>query len=403
MFLGLPLVAEYTGLVMLEIPAAALMFGAVIFLGRYLDSARTCEMMAFGVFTCLALLTKANAWALGPMAAGAVIFSGECRRLRSPWFWIPGLIAVALCIPWFGWTLPLARQGWGPQPGWAERTASLAVNTGHLLAAAGAVVVLCALLGIWDRIIAPVLARKRIGGVWAACLACVLSVLLVHSFLFSSSENRHLTAALPPVMMFAAAGMSLVARFIVDRRRAGRSAGIAVAAAVTACFFATTFRVVKKPDYRMGPAVATILDDPETRNAAVLISSHAEGPFIAEIALHERRPGHFILRASKVLSHCRWDGSGYHARFTAPHEVLEYLDQVPVGVVAIDRAQDPYSPPDRRLLLQTLTENPAVWEPVPERAGNSPIVLFRRKGLNALTGRIHLTFQDLGVTTFQGP
>ncbi|MEJ7636685.1 MAG: hypothetical protein WKF75_01545 [Singulisphaera sp.] len=49
------------------------------------------------------------------------------------------------------------------------------------------------------------------------------------------------------------------------------------------------------------------------RRSVILVASNAvgEGAFISEMATIDERPGHVILRASKVLGPSAWLGSGY--------------------------------------------------------------------------------------------
>jgi hypothetical protein len=60
--------------------------------------------------------------------------------------------------------------------------------------------------------------------------------------------------------------------------------------------------------------------------------------FIAEMAMRERRPGHIVLRASKVLAKSLWTGSDYKALYHTPVEVMRYIEQIPVGILVMDRS-----------------------------------------------------------------
>jgi hypothetical protein len=71
-----------------------------------------------------------------------------------------------------------------------------------------------------------------------------------------------------------------------------------------------------------------------------LISSDAtgEGMFIADVALHERRPGHVIQRASKSLSSSTWSGSGYAPAFSNDEEVFKFLTSGKIRYLILDDA-----------------------------------------------------------------
>ena len=101
-------------------------------------------------------------------------------------------------------------------------------------------------------------------------------------------------------------------------------------------------------------------------DAVILVSGNepglAEGMLIAEIASRERRPGHFILRASKVISHSDWTGTqNYYLLFRSPPEVSQALGTIPVNVVVVDYPATPQSPPHHRLLLNSIQKNPGQW------------------------------------------
>ncbi len=54
--------------------------------------------------------------------------------------------------------------------------------------------------------------------------------------------------------------------------------------------------------------------------------------------MHEKRPGHIVLRASKVLASSSWVGKEYKLVYPTPTEMMKYLEEVPVGVVVIDNS-----------------------------------------------------------------
>ena len=43
--------------------------------------------------------------------------------------------------------------------------------------------------------------------------------------------------------------------------------------------------------------------------------SSSEGAFISDIAMHESRPGHLVLRATKMLANMDWNGLNERLRF----------------------------------------------------------------------------------------
>ena len=70
-----------------------------------------------------------------------------------------------------------------------------------------------------------------------------------------------------------------------------------------------------------------------------------------------------VLRGSKVLAKSRWDGSNYEQVFRDLDELWSFLNDVPVGVVVIDRSvPQRLVTPDQTLLIKTLEETASKWE-----------------------------------------
>ena len=86
--------------------------------------------------------------------------------------------------------------------------------------------------------------------------------------------------------------------------------------------------------------LAEVMRNDATAVDVTLVSSDArgEGMFISEVAMHERRPGHTILRASKTLAKSSWSGSGYAPLFTSDDEVLAFLTSGKIQYLALDDA-----------------------------------------------------------------
>jgi hypothetical protein len=72
-------------------------------------------------------------------------------------------------------------------------------------------------------------------------------------------------------------------------------------------------------------------------NSVILVSSsgYGEGMFIAELAEHEKRLSHIVLRASQQLATTDWDGEQYNLRYKTPAEVERALEEIPVNFVVI--------------------------------------------------------------------
>jgi hypothetical protein len=91
--------------------------------------------------------------------------------------------------------------------------------------------------------------------------------------------------------------------------------------------------------------------------------------FISEMAMHERRPGHVVLRATKALAITDWMGSSYRLRYQSPDEVMRFLYEASVRVLVVDiSAPDPFE--HNRLLIKALEYHRDRWRPLFPRPYN---------------------------------
>ena len=84
--------------------------------------------------------------------------------------------------------------------------------------------------------------------------------------------------------------------------------------------------------------------------------------FVSEVAMREQRPGHVVLRASKVFAASRWVGTGYSLLYRTKEEVAEFLRELLVGLVVLDYSIPPRLwRPHNRLLEEVVEQDPR-WE-----------------------------------------
>jgi hypothetical protein len=98
-----------------------------------------------------------------------------------------------------------------------------------------------------------------------------------------------------------------------------------------------------------------------------LISSGStgEGCLVAEVALQERRPDSYVLRAMTILAGGSWFWRNTQDRFDTPAKLAELLDDMPVTIVVIDdrvppEQQRPYQDRLRKLVASESEQ----WEPI---------------------------------------
>lgn len=356
----LPLIQEYSGMVMAEILVALLSFWAVLYFGRFLNEERWQDAVGFGVIASLTIMTKLTGLALALVPLLGLLFSRRYSLVRRPSFWLPAVIVLALCGPWHLLTLAMTQNGIEEEVGLRYTTSAIFSVSWEMVKLTGVGLSLLIATGFVVRIIKP-FREGKVDGKWAAAAALVLSV-WAFQCVVPVAGPRHLIAAVPPLLMFLTAGVAwTAARLPLSGLKFQHR--VAVLALVTTLVFAKeTFAIPKQKCQGYKEVAQVLLSREEFRNSVFLISSdsNGEGAFISEVAMREQRPGHIILRASKVLAESLWTGKKYSLSYQTPEEVMNYLDGVPVGILVIDMAPNQFE--HHRQLIEMLKAYPERWE-----------------------------------------
>ena len=267
---------------------------------RYLDTESWRDSLLFGLLASAAILTKPNGLALALVPMLAVLVTRRWTLLKTFPFWLPALVVVLVCAPWYVFTAGLAQEGWSASydPSWLLREPAT-VNALHLIRIAGAPLFALAIIGatveLWPRW------HRRVDHLSVVMASLLCSVWLFHSFVVPVRDARHLIPAIPAMLSLSAAALAALARFLTSFSWAPRH--VVTAFGVTTAV-ALLLAGVGNTDVRTGAeaAVHEVLARTGSTDV-VLVSSegYGEGVFIAEMAEHEQRPGHRVVRASKVL------------------------------------------------------------------------------------------------------
>lgn len=169
--------------------------------------------------------------------------------------------------------------------------------------------------------------------------------------------------ALPAAIGFAVAGLVFLARRLPSHRLKPLLLGLGF----LGLFVATGFALPPKQPHGFGPVAQVLVSQPQFRDSVMLVSSDAdgEGMFISEVAMRERRPGHVVLRASKVLADEQWNGGDYRSLYSTPQQILAYLSSVPVRIVVIDSSiPDGLLVEHEEMLRQAITASSSEWKPL---------------------------------------
>jgi hypothetical protein len=365
----LPLIQSHVAMVMTEPTIALLSLLAVLFWGRYLSEGHITDSLAFGVIAAACILTKGTGILLAGVPVLSLLATRRWDLLRRLSFWLAAGVVALLAGPWTLLTFNLAKAGWlegSPSLGFTLH--AIPYYAGKLYQALGAPLSALMLLGL---AMALVLAWRdgRKAGLEAALAALMLSVFLLHILVPCGNEPRHLIPALAGGCVLVALGAAEIGKRLGTTRLGAKGESLILAVLVVAVFAFETFAIPQKGYAGFQAVAERILAAPEERNTVLFVASDArgEGMFIAEIAMREKRPGHIVQRASKVLASSSWSGSDYSAKAEDVAGLANALAEAKVGLIAIDTTLPPERlarMPHHSLLTEAAAANPQIFEPL---------------------------------------
>lgn len=359
-FVACPLTQQASARLMTEHASTLAMLASALCFARFARSGRSGDGLLFGTVAAAAILTHPNAWALALLPPFAIAFSGRWRLLRRPGLWLSILPVLMLAVPWYALTLGMIENGVGAgSPFWIEGSEF----AGFIYGALGVAVLLFAAIGVWVRIVRA--RRAEIAPEWAALAGLAAATFVLHSAIPTGAAGRYMMPVIPPLVLFAAAGIAAVARRCGKRLPAG-VAQAALAAVVLAAFGGESFAL---PLQLRNAGYDALVKAVTARVAHVpqiwLVSSGAtgEGCLVAAVALHEKRPGSYVLRGKTILAGGNWLWNDTRDRFDTPAKLARLLARIPVTVVVID---DVIPRVDRRpyqaRLAKLLADEPDRWK-----------------------------------------
>ncbi len=366
-----PVYQQFSRSVMPDLPGCLIMLGAIAALAWHLEKPRWLTATVFALTAVAAILTRLTTIGLAILPIAAVWFLRRRALLRNKAFWFPALIVAAMCLPWF-----LAAPGalhsrvaflGGMRFRWYRPLESIyhwAVYLGPVgasLVAIGA----ARLIRDWHL--------RRPIETMEALFFLAFPVVMVLRTLVGAWEYNYLVSTLPLALPMLCLGVdSLMARFRARRWQAHSLAAMLFAAGLTWNLAHAT------PKVHLGlDTVAEHLAASSPHGTFLIVSdSTGEGVFVAEVALRDQRPGHVVLRGSKVLSDDSWMGGGEKVRFASAEGMQQYLETLTDLVLVLDPAA--LSAPYARVLEEAVSQRPERWEEIEERHTGS------RRGIRVL-------------------
>jgi hypothetical protein len=360
-FLWLPLVRQHYGMVMTEIPVALFAFLAVIFFGRFLDGEDKMDSAAFGVLAGIAIMTKGSALALAFVPPLAICLTRKFHLLKRPSLWSSALIVAVIAGPWTIKFRETAKAGWMEEsPSWHFTREAIQYYPKKLVISAGVGLLLFAIVGAVLKLRQGRTAPQP-SGRWAAFIAAVIGVVALQSLVPAGYEPRHLVQALPPLICLSVAGFELTFRWMEGRFPFATARLPACVIFLAIASEPHLYQRSSKSCSGFRPLAGQILRDPANASSVLFVSSDArgEGQFISEVAMREKRPGHVVQRASKVLASSTWGGDKYQAKAGDAAQIFELLESKKIRIVVVDESIPDYRrQPHHKLLQKTVDTYP---------------------------------------------
>jgi Dolichyl-phosphate-mannose-protein mannosyltransferase len=344
-----------TGIVMADTFLTLWSVLAAVAFVKYLERGRWQESVLFGVLASLALLTKYNAAALALLPPLALVLGRRVEVVRHWTFWLSAAVVLFLTSPWYFLNRQLVVYASLPYPDQVLVPEAVMGNLRLVVDAFGPILTACAALGA----VVTLGKRGRVEPPWAVLAALGISTWIFHGVFYPAVLGRYMLPLFFAVAAFVIAGLDWIVRYV--KPRWAPWLGAAVACGCLALYLGLTFTIWEKPfqgyrtiaEYVLGRADDTVL---------VSADVEGEGSLVSEVALRDRRPGHVVLRASKMLASSTWMGRHYQPFVRSTADVLRVLDQLGVSLVVVDRVGR--QPQHHYQLAEALRAAPHRWHPV---------------------------------------
>lgn len=366
LFLASPLVQGSSARFMTEHLVTLTMLASTLWFARFARTERVGDGFGFGIVAALAILTHGSGWALAVVPGLTIALTRKWHLLRCSGLWLATLPVLAICIPWYVFTFRTveAVQVDGDL---SFRLELIEAFSRYLYNGLGIAVLLLAAVGFYAKIIRPWRSRA-VEGEWAALAGLAIGILALHCAVAAALEARYMVALVPSIVLFAAAGIAQVSVWLLRIFPLRLPVSFGLSLGVLLAFAVQSFAL---PMNLRNTGYETLAADISAKLEHIpqvwLISSGSigEGSLIAAIALHEKRPGTFALRGSKILVSEDWVGRNNRDLYDTPDKLAALLNSIPVAIVAIDDRVPPYEHrPYHDRLRALIAGSDAQWEQI---------------------------------------
>ncbi len=367
LFVIVPLTQAIDSLIMTGTLVSLLSILATLAFARFLQLRSAGSSLLFGFIASAAILTRGSAFSLALVPAIAILITRRQELLYNWRLWISVIPVSLFCLPWYIATREYMTGTWAGAAGFIEYEFDSFVLYGSAyFTHFGPALLIPALIGFHSTVIKP-WKKGEVTPFWASLTALLIATVIFHLSVPASIELRFLMPTLFPMMAFFVAGCTLITERLSAFGLSKPVNHIAVYGIILALFIKITFFVVdnRTHGYQQAASMAVALTEPD---ATLLISSDSigEGSFVVEVAIQSQRPdGRYVLRGSKKLSSSDWMGRDYKLLLGSSTDIINYLNEENVQLIAIDRSiPEENQRPDMVLLEQALAQNPHQWQPV---------------------------------------
>lgn len=343
---------------------ALLSFLCVILFVRYLEQPGARRALWFGLAFWAALMTKNNALFLFISLPAALALSRSWRTLRRADLWLAGLPAVLSMALWQYLTLPFVRNNMtGLEP-----DATLGLTVAPYLEQLARLVWIGLLplsaWGLYRRVLRPLRLGRPVAYTDAAWAALLVGPWLFHSMLPHLVNQRYLLPSLPSLLVFS---LDAAAAILAWPPLAWAPQSLKTAA--LACLLIAPPGLSQPPSLlRLGYgeiAQELVARFPSGSAPTVLVGASfaGEGVMVDELAVREPRPGHWVIRAIKLMRRRTGSANRQTALVnTPPDEMLRYFRELPLSVLVLADAGDPETSEQIRYLAAMIRANPELFE-----------------------------------------
>lgn len=358
LFIAIPLIQTMSAVLMLELMVTLFILIACTFLAKFLSTGKTSDGIYFALLASAAILTRGTAWSIGLMPIMIMLMAWRFEMLKKPILWISGGLVLTLCLPWY---LSMPSVDAGAFEGGSIYSSNFTLEAiswfaKNIYVEIGLVILLLTGIGIWSKIIYPILSKQQLELIWPTLLSIMLAIYFMHVIIPADFSIRYMTTIVPSIVLFSFAGIEWLISKI-----SFKNASPILIGGLSALYVISNVGIDLENINNDGYVLAHDLAAGEinSRNKSILIASDVfgEGSVIARAAELDKDKQNVILRGSKLLVSEDWVGRNPVSKFTSTHEVARVLANIPVDAVILDNTMTEDRYREYHLQLEYLLKN----------------------------------------------